>query len=223
MDDLLLKPVAYMKTDFETKFGLPRQAALLKAEGKIVFTEEYRKEEILRGLDSYSHLWILWGFSEFFGHAWNTTVRPPRLGGNERVGVFASRAPLRPNPIAMSLVEIVDVDTVNMEIVVRGVDMMNGTPVYDIKPYVPYADSVENALSGFSDPVGEKLNVVFECDCDLSDDKKRVLTEVLSMDPRPAYHEDGRKVYGFGYAGYEVKFRVESDTLYVSSMEKKDG
>ena len=183
-------------------------------------------EEALRGIEKYSHLWLLWQFSENVSKKWSPTVRPPRLGGNKRVGVFATRSPFRPNPIGLTAVRLIGVEqTKNKGAVLRvaGVDLMNGTPIYDIKPYLPYADSIPEASLGFA---GEHLMDVLEVVCSdelwgkIPEDKRGALEEVLSQDPRPAYVQDPERIYGVSFAGYDVKFKVENDILTVQNVEK---
>jgi len=234
-----IKRIAYIRTDFPEKFGIPRQAGVVpELRGKIVFEPEYRNRDMLKGLEDFSHLWIIWQFSENLdenGNArWTPTVRPPRLGGNERKGVFATRSPFRPNPIGLSVVKIEKIAEeagTGPVIYVLGVDMVDGTPVYDIKPYIPYADSIPDAKGGFTDTAEyRKLKVEFISDV-ISDKKgcfgkkeipKEIiesLKEVLANDPRPHYQKDPQRIYGMSYAGYEVKFKVEGDTLTVTRIE----
>ena len=217
-DDLILKPVAYYRGPFGSKFGIPRQSALARdIEGRIVFTEDFRVREALRGLEGFSHLWLLWGFSanKPAKGAWQPTVRPPRLGGNTAMGVWATRSPYRPNPIGLSCVELLRVD--GMELVIRGADLMDGTPVYDIKPYIAYADSFPEARCGFaSEAPGRKLQVVIPEEIPLDSRQRELLEEVLSLDPRPAYQDQADKEYGMPFEGGEVHFRVENGVLTVN-------
>ena len=217
-DELLLKPVAFYKGPFGSKFGIPRQSALGEGvEGRIVFTPEYRVREALRGIEGFSHLWLLWGFSanKAAKGAWQPTVRPPRLGGNTAMGVWATRSPYRPNPIGLSCVELQRVD--GMELVIRGADLMDGTPIYDIKPYIAYADSFPDALCGFAgEAPGKKLQVVIPQEIPLDSRQRRILEEVLALDPRPAYQDQADKEYGMPFEGGEVHFRVENNVLTVS-------
>ena len=221
-DDLLLKPVAYYKGPFGSKFGIPRQSSLASAiEGRIVFADEFRVREALRGLEGFSHLWLLWGFSanKAAKGAWQPTVRPPRLGGNTAMGVWATRSPYRPNPVGLSCVELQRVD--GLELVIRGADLMDGTPIYDIKPYIAYADSFPDALCGFaSEAPGRKLQVVIPREIPLDSRQRRLLEEVLSLDPRPAYQDQPDKEYGMPFEGGEVHFRVEEDTLTLTRYEQ---
>lgn len=239
------KVIGKIKSDFPDKFGIPRQSGLLKnLRSAIRFEPEFRVADALRGLEGFSHLWILWIFSENVrpdengSNRWSPTVRPPRLGGNKRLGVFATRSSFRPNPLAMSCVKIeeirlntVDEDYNGPEIIVSGADLMDGTPIVDIKPYLPYADSQPDALGGFAEKAREKsLQVVFpeaftasaaETAAETAKfpaDKLDALIELLSEDPRPAYQRDPDRVYGFKFAGFEVKFQVVGDVLTVTDL-----
>ena len=217
-----MKIIARIRTDFPEKFGIPRQAGLVPGSvGKIVFLPEYRNKEALRGISEYSHLWLIWQFSEAVREEWSPTVRPPRLGGNRRVGVFATRSPYRPNPIGLSSVKLLSVMETASDgtvLIVSGVDMLDGTPIYGIKPYLAYTDSHPDAVSGFADRVfGYKLTVVYTdgVNIPLSDERLSALTEILSEDPRPSYQSDPERIYGMRYGEYEVKFRVDGEMLYV--------
>lgn len=218
-----MKIIAHIRTDFTTKFGVPRQAGLIDAlEGRIVFEPEYRVAEALRGLDGFSHIWLIWDFSEAHRDEWSPTVRPPRLGGNQRMGVFATRSPFRPNPIGLSSVEISRIDLHTPEgpvIYIKGADLMDGTPIYDIKPYLAFTDSHPDARGGFTDVTRQQteLNVVIPDNVAsrFSDEKLTALRAVLAHDPRPHYHDDPERVYGFDFAGCEIHFRVDNDTLAV--------
>lgn len=219
-----MKKIAVIRTDFKEKFGVPRQSGLSEgAKGKIIFEPEYRNREALRGLSDYSHIWIIWGFSENkeTDKGWSPTVRPPRLGGNVRVGVFATRSPNRPNPIGLSSVKLDKIEydkEFGPVIYVSGVDMLDGTPVYDIKPYIAFTDSHPDAKCGFSDYTKEyEITVEF-----LNDSIKKIkecevkeIKNILSQDPRPSYIEDGDRIYGMKFKDYEIKFRVENGTLFV--------
>lgn len=226
-DNIELKIIARIKTDFPTKFGIPRQSGLIPSlKGKIVFEPQYRNKEALRGLEGFSHLWLLWKFSEVVCEDWSPTVRPPRLGGNKRMGVFATRSPFRPNPIGLSSVKIEGIysDGENGTVLeVSGADLMDGTPIYDIKPYIAYTDSHPDALGGFSAEVFEDSLTVEWCENikkKLPHDIEASLTEILASDPRPGYKSDGERVYSFEYAGYNIKFTVNNKILTVLSMEK---
>lgn len=213
-EELHLKKIAVIHTDFSEKFGIPRQSGLIPAKGRIVFEPEYRNPDALRGIENYSHLWIIWGFSEIPEKEWQPTVRPPRLGGNRRMGVFATRSPFRPNPIGLSLVELASVASVKdmgLTLLVQGVDMLDGTPVYDIKPYLPYVEGVRDAAGGFAEEVkGVKLQAEIpeKWKSEIPQDKREVLEEMLRQDPRPAYQDDAERVYGMHFAGMEIKFQV---------------
>ena len=226
---ITIRPIARIHTDFPSKFGIPRQPGIVGSlQGKVVFEEEYRSDESLRGLDGFSHIWLIWGFSVSGGGHWSPTVRPPRLGGNERVGVFASRSPFRPNPLGLSVVKlegIVREPGIGMVLIVRGADMMDGTPIYDIKPYIGYSDRVENPVSGYaSEPAGSRAGVEIppELLARVPEDKREALLGVLSQDPRPAYQDDPERIYGFGFAGMDIRFRVEDGTLYVCDIRRGD-
>ena len=216
MVDATLQVIAHYRGPFGSKFGIPRQSSLAKVEGRIVFTEPYRVREALRGLEGFSRIWLIWGFSanrEAKGE-WQPTVRPPRLGGNVAMGVWATRSPYRPNPLGLSCVELIRVD--GLELVVRGADLMDGTPIYDIKPYLPYADAFPDAAAAWAAEAPEKsLKVVFAEDCTLNAAQRETLAQVLALDPRPAYQEDPDKIYGMLFEGRDIHFRVRGDTLTV--------
>jgi len=220
-----MKVIARVRSDFKTKFGIPRQAGLVEElRATVVFEPPYRDIEALRGLEGFSHLWLIWQFSENVRADWSPTVRPPRLGGNVRMGVFATRAPFRPNPIGLSCVKIVAVRTdpeLGPVIDIAGADMMDGTPVYDIKPYSPYADAHPEALGGFANARPDVIPVEFPEPLlrRVPEEKREALRGVLSHDPRPRYQDDPERVYGMSFAGLEVKFRVESGVLTVVDVE----
>lgn len=222
--DYTLKQIAHIETDFPSKFGIPRQAGIARdLEGTIVFEPEYRNETALRGLEDFSHIWVIWQFSETAGEPWSPTVRPPRLGGNERKGVFATRSPFRPNAIGLSCLKLTGIEkTPDKGTVLRvsGADMMNGSPIYDIKPYIPYADCRPEAEQGFAPDSGKTLEVVFEAEVPEKLERKKLsaLTQVLENDPRPRYQRDPDRVYGFTFAGYEIKFTVSGETLTVKEI-----
>jgi len=221
-----MKPVAHIESDFPTKFGIPRQAGLVKSlTATVVFEPEYRDPEALRGIDGFSHLWLIWEFSEAKRSNWSPTVRPPRLGGNTRLGVFATRSPFRPNPIGLSCVRLEGVEATadkGTVLHVSGADLMNGTPIFDIKPYVPYADCHPDASEGFTAP-GQNylLDVVIpeELASRVPADHIDALRGVLAQDPRPSYQNDPDRIYGFGFAGVEIKFSVREDTLTVLDIQ----
>ncbi|MBE6995407.1 MAG: tRNA (N6-threonylcarbamoyladenosine(37)-N6)-methyltransferase TrmO [Ruminococcaceae bacterium] len=221
--------IARIHTDFTTKFGVPRQSGLVGAlEATVVFEPEYRNADALRGLEGFSHLWLVWVFNQAIRSDWSPTVRPPRLGGNQRMGVFATRSPFRPNPIALSCVELAGIEQTEQGAVlrVRGADLMDGTPILDIKPYIPYADCKIDAQGGFAAaPAGETLEVVIPEDMleRIPPDRREALRGVLAQDPRPHYQNDPERVYGFGFAGLEVKFSVDGTVLTVLSVEKGHG
>ena len=224
-EEITFHRIAHIRTDFPEKFGIPRQSGLSAAKGKIIFEKMYRSAQAGRGIENYSHLWILWEFSESIRDQWSPTVRPPRLGGNERVGVFATRSPFRPNPIGLSCVRL---DGVEMSaeygpvLYVTGADLMDKTPIYDIKPYLPYADAYPEAVGGFAEErKSYRLEVVFSEQCRemFAQQELKVLEEILSQDPRPSYQEDPNRVYGMAYAGREVKFKVENGTVLVCGCE----
>ena len=224
---LKLDPIAHIRTDFPDKFGIPRQSGLADTKGEIVFVPKYRNPDAVRGIEQYSHLWLLWEFSESARGTFSPTVRPPRLGGNERVGVFATRSPFRPNPIGLSCVKLEEVilGKDGPRLRVSGVDMKDGTPVYDIKPYIPYADCHPEAEGGFAE---RKKRECLAVDCpDIWTEKipkehRGVLFEILKQDPRPSYQEDAGRIYGMRYAGMEVKFCVEGDTLHICGIFPDD-
>ena len=220
---MVIEPIAYIKNDFVEKFGVPRQSGMVKTvESRIAFTDCYRDENAIRGIEQYSHLWLIWGFSENEGE-WSPTVRPPRLGGNKRVGVFATRSPFRPNSMGLSCVTLVRVEDTDEGkcLVVTGADMKNGTPIYDIKPYLPYVDSIPDAKGGFSDEhKDDGVMVVFSEKCaNLSGEIKAQLEELLSYDPRPSYQSDKDRVYGLSFGVLQVKFTCDGEVLTVTEVE----
>ena len=218
--------IARIRSDFPTKFGIPRQSGLVEdLRATVVFEPEYRNPDALRGLEEFSHLWLIWQFSQAVRENWSPTVRPPRLGGNTRMGVFATRSPFRPNPIGLSCVRLVGMEKdpeLGHVLVVAGADLMDGTPILDIKPYLPYADSHPEALGGFTGNVGGKvLEVDFPPELldQVPEDKREALIGVLSRDPRPSYQHDPERVYGMAFAGLEVHFSVDGDVLHVRAVE----
>lgn len=228
-NEITFKVVARIKSDFHDKFGIPRQSGLLKnLRSTIVFEPEFRNVDALRGLEGFSHLWLLWIFSENVRDTWKPTVRPPRLGGNTRLGVFATRSSFRPNPIAMSCVKIEKINLAGEgapTIEVSGADLMDGTPIVDVKPYLPYADSMPEATGGFAEAVRfKKLEVDFDVEAQAAldeqfpENKKAALVELLSEDPRPAYQRSADRIYGIRFAGFEIKFQVQGDHLTVVAI-----
>ena len=219
--------IARMKSDFPTKFGIPRQSGLVEElRSTIVFEPQYRNADALRGLEDFSHLWIIWQFSEAVREDWSPTVRPPRLGGNTRMGVFATRSPFRPNEIGLSCVKIIGIeqtDDYGTVIVVAGADLMDGTPIFDIKPYIPYSDCHPDATGGFTEDADSYL-----LDVECSDEviakvpvqKRPALLGVLSHDPRPSYHKDPERIYGLTFSGYDVRFTVKDHILSIIEIRE---
>ena len=226
MDTVNIQVIARMHSDFATKFGIPRQSGLVEAlRSTIVFEPEFRNADALRGIEDFSHLWLIWQFSEAVRQGWSPTVRPPRLGGNIRMGVFATRSPFRPNNIGLSSVRLerVELHTPDGPVLhVSGADLMDGTPIFDIKPYIPYADCHPDAQAGFTTQLDERM-VTVECPPELLDkipaETQPALLAVLSHDPRPSYQNDPERVYGMAFAGWNVRFRVQKKTLTVCEIE----
>lgn len=223
--DISIRPIARMRSDFPSKFGIPRQSGLVQElRSTIVFEPEFRNADTLRGLEGYSHLWLIWQFSEAVRSDWSPTVRPPRLGGNVRMGVFATRSPFRPNSLGLSCVRLIGVEQTATEgtvVHVAGADLMDGTPIFDIKPYVPYSDCHPDALGGFTTTAGEfLLKVDFPEDLlsKIPADKQEAAIGVLSHDPRPSYQRDPSRVYGLPFAGFDIRFTVQEDRLQVSNV-----
>ena len=220
-----LRPIATIHSPLREKFGIPRQSGLADVEATITFTKDFASPEALRGMEAYSHIWLVWCFSEHVDSGWHPTVRPPRLGGNERVGVFASRSPFRPNPIGLSCVELIRIETETPEgprLHVRGADLMDGTPIYDIKPYLPYTDSHPEAAGGFTDETAFTKLTVHADEAvlsSLSGTEQKTLLSLLSEDPRPAYQDDPERVYGFLFGENNVTFRVEGTELYLLHID----
>lgn len=233
---MVIRPIAHIRTAFAEKFGVPRQSGLAKSLiGEIVFEKEFRNPDTLRGLEGFSHLWLIWEFSANrkndaeLENAWQPTVRPPRLGGNEHMGVFATRSPYRPNPLGLSCVKIVEVNLSSPEgptIVVSGADLMDGTPIYDIKPYIRYADARPEAVCGYVDNLEERnLKVVLPSElADKIVDKSIIpaLIETLRLDPRPSYHSDPNREYGMTFADYNIRFTVNGNSLEVSDIRHRN-
>ena len=222
-----MKIIARIKSEFPEKFGIPRQSGLVSSlKAQIIFEEEYRNLDAVRGLDEFSHLWIIWQFSKAVRDTWSPTVRPPRLGGNKRIGVFATRSPFRPNAIGLSSVKIekIDLDGENAPVIhVSGADLMDGTPIFDIKPYLAYTDAHPDAVGGFTENVADRrLKVEFDGELTntVPDEIKTALCDLLAEDPRPSYQNDSKRVYGLSFSGYEIGFTVDKKTLKVIKLEK---
>lgn len=222
---MTLEPIAHMENDYTEKFGVPRQSGLVQeVSSRVVFRPEYRVREALRGLEGFSHLWLIWVFSQAHRQGWSPTVRPPRLGGNTRIGVFASRSPYRPNPIGLSCVKLERIlwdDPEGPVLLVAGADLMNGTPILDIKPYLPYADCHPEALGGFGLTPGlGTLQVELPQDLPFPPEKRQALRAMLAQDPRPGYQDDPERVYGVAFAGYDIRFTVSGGVLRVTGAAK---
>ena len=220
-----MRVIARIHSDFSTKFGVPRQSGLVDAlESTVVFEPEYRNPDALRGLEDFSHLWLVWVFDKAFRRVWSPPMRPPTLGGTRRMGVFATRSPFRPNPIALSSVKLAGIEQTAEQgpvLHIRGADLMDGTPILDIKPYIPYADAHPEALGGFAAvPAGETLEVIIPPELleKIPPERREALRGVLAQDPRPHYQDDPGRIYGFGFAGMEVKFSVEGTCLTVREI-----
>ncbi len=226
MDHASIQVIARMKSDFPTKFGIPRQSGLVEQlRSTIVFEPEFRNPDALRGIEGYSHLWLIWQFSEAVRQDWSPTVRPPRLGGNTRMGVFATRSPFRPNALGLSSVRLLGVEhTKDLGTVlhVGGADLMDGTPIFDIKPYIPYGDCHTDATGGLTDTAADfllKVEFPQELLSLLPEDKREAAVGVLSHDPRPSYQRTPERIYGIRFAGFDIRFQVEGDTLRVIAVE----
>lgn len=224
-----IKTIAHIRTDFNEKFGIPRQSGLVEGlKGEIIFEPEYRREEALKGIEGFTHLWLLWIFSKAEQKSWSPTVRPPRLGGNKRMGVFATRSPFRPNPIGLSCVKLERIrrdKKYGTVIEVSGADMLDNTPIIDIKPYLPFADSIPNAAGGFADEHMENrlsVSVSDELISLLPPNKRQTLIKIIEQDPRPAYQNEPDREYGFDFAGFEVKFTVSGSTAVITDIICKD-
>ena len=216
-EEMTLKVIAHIHTAFPTKFGIPRQSGLVEElRGEVVFTPEYRSADAVRGLEDFSHIWLVWQFSGAVRDSWSPTVRPPRLGGNERRGVFATRSPYRPNALGLSCVELAGVE--NGDLIVRGADLLDGTPIFDIKPYLPYVDAYPDARGGFTDTTRAYALQVICPDallCKVPEEKRPALLGVLKNDPRPAYQHDPARVYALDFGSNKVKFTVDGENLTV--------
>ena len=226
METMEMHPIAHMRSDFPTKFGIPRQSGLVEElRSMIVFEPEYRSEDALRGIEDFSHLWLIWQFSQAVREGWSPTVRPPRLGGNVRMGVFATRSPFRPNHLGLSCVRLLEkrhTKEFGTVLVVGGADLMDGTPIFDIKPYIPYGDCIPQATGGFTSRVGDfLLKVDFPQDLlkKLPPDKQAAAIGVLSHDPRPSYQNQPGRVYGLSFGGFDIRFTVEEEILTVLNVE----
>ena len=227
MDNVTIQVIARMRSDFSTKFGIPRQSGLVEElRSTIIFEPEFRNSDALRGIGDFSHLWIIWQFSEAVRQGWSPTVRPPRLGGNTRMGVFATRSPFRPNNLGLSSVKFLGIEETEefgTVIHVGGADLMDGTPIFDIKPYIPYGDCHPEATGGFTDKAGEfLLQVDFpeELLQILPENKREAAVGVLSHDPRPSYQKDPQRIYGLTFGGFDIRFRVDGDQLTVIEVKQ---
>ena len=220
-----LKVIAKIHTEFKEKFGIPRQSGMVDLPATIVFEPEYRNKDAVRGLDGFSHIWVLWEFSKAKCDTWQPTVRPPRLGGNKRMGVFATRSPFRPNSIGLSSLKLERVELTENKgpiLHVLGADILDGTPIFDIKPYIAFTDCHSDAVCGFTEGYKEyKLKVVFEdgLESEIEPDLRNAVTELLACDPRPSYQNDTERVYGVSVSGYEIKFFVDGDVLTVTDVK----
>ena len=218
---ITIEPIAYMRSGYNDKFGIPRQSGLAKSIiSEIVFYKKYWDENIIRDIEQYSHLWLIWGFSDNFGE-WSPTVRPPKLGGNKRMGVLATRSPYRPNNLGLSCVELLEIleDEGFYVLVVAGADLKDNTPIFDIKPYLPYVDSIPDADGGFAEEYKDDTSeVIFYDGIDVPEHTKHEIAEILSFDPRPQYHSDDSRVYNFSYKQYEVKFVYNNGKIIVKEI-----
>ncbi|MGM9550317.1 MAG: tRNA (N6-threonylcarbamoyladenosine(37)-N6)-methyltransferase TrmO [Faecousia sp.] len=227
MENVNIQAIARMRSDFASKFGIPRQSGLVRElRSTIVFEPEFRNPDALRGIEGFSHLWIIWQFSEAVRQGWSPTVRPPRLGGNTRMGVFATRSPFRPNNLGLSSVRLLGVEQTEKfgtVLHVGGADLMDGTPIFDIKPYIPYSDCHPDAAGGFTDTAGEfLLQVDFPSELLslLPEEKRAAAVGVLSHDPRPSYQKSSERVYGLTFAGFDIRFTVKDDVLTVTEVRQ---
>ena len=223
-----IQVIARIRSDFPTKFGIPRQSGLVEElKAAVVFEPEYRNPDAVRGLEGFSHLWLIWQFSKAVRDSWSPTVRPPRLGGNTRMGVFATRSPFRPNPIGLSCVRLEGVELhpeLGPVLHIAGADLMDGSPIYDIKPYLPYADCRPEAVGGFAGRPKEPTLQVEDPEGlldQVEEEKRAALVGVLAQDPRPTYQHDTQRVYGMAFGDWEVKFQVREDRLYVIALESR--
>ena len=226
MEHITITPIARMRSDFRSKFGIPRQSGLVEElQSTIVFEPEFRNEDALRGIQEFSHLWLIWQFSEAVRQDWSPTVRPPRLGGNTRMGVFATRSPFRPNHLGLSCVRLLSVERTKeygMVLQVGGADLMDGTPIFDIKPYIPYSDCKPQAAGGFTERAGSfLLKVAFPPELlnKLPEQKREAAIGILSHDPRPSYQDNPERIYGLSFAGFNIRFRVQGQLLTVLEVD----
>ena len=231
MNEYIIKPIAYIKNAFDTKFGVPRQSGIAnEVMSEIIFEPQYRVSDALRGIEDFSHLWLIWEFSEAKRETWSPTVRPPRLGGNKRMGVFATRSPFRPNPIGLSSVRLIGVEHSDSDgdvLIVSGADLMDGTPIYDIKPYLPFTDSHPDAKGGFADEKKEySAEVIIPDDVAKGVARERIdeIRDLLLQDPRPSYRDDEKREYGMSYAGLDISFIATASIIEVTGIcpEKKE-
>ncbi len=223
-----IKPIAYIKTDFKEKFGIPRQSGIAdKLTSKIIFKPEYRNPDALRGIEGFSHLWLIFDFSLAHKERFNPTVRPPRLGGNERKGVFATRSPFRPNSLGLSCVKLLGLEQSEKDgqiLIVSGADLLDNTPIYDIKPYIPYADCYPEAVGGFTEDIEyKKLNVIFDDKLleKIPKEKQQGLIDILAEDPRPSYQEDSDRVYSMLFDKFDIHFKIDKTSLTVVKLDEK--
>ena len=228
METVPMKIIARIHSDFPSKFGIPRQSGLVEAlKARVVFEPDFRSPEAVRGLEGFSHIWLIWQFSQAVREDWSPTVRPPRLGGNTRMGVFATRSPFRPNAVGLSSVRLERVEPHTPQgpvIFVAGADLMDGTPIYDIKPYVPYADCHPEAVGGFAQDAPEqklKVDIPPHLLCLIPEGKREALAGVLAQDPRPSYQRDPERIYGMEFAGWEIRFQVRGERLTVVEVKEK--
>ena len=227
MQDVTIQVIARMKSDFPTKFGIPRQSGLVdELRSTIIFEPEFRNPDALRGIEEFSHIWLIWQFSEAVRQEWSPTVRPPRLGGNTRMGVFATRSPFRPNNLGLSSVRLLGVEHTKeygTVLHVAGADLMDGTPIFDIKPYIPYGDSHPTATGGFTDQAKDfilKVDFPPQLLAQIPEDKREATIGVLSHDPRPSYQKQADRIYGLNFAGFDIRFQVTGDLLTVIDISK---
>ena len=227
MNDRIIKPIAKIHNSFDSKFAIPRQSGILnKMESEIIFEADFRTEHALRGIEGFSHLWLIWGFSQNPEGKWSPTVRPPKLGGNKRVGVFATRSTFRPNGLGLSSVKLAQVKKSKEKgcyLVVTGADLMDGTPIYDIKPYLPFSDIHTDATSGFTENIEKnELEVIIPEHLKSKVPKETLATiiSILKEDPRPGFHNDSQRIYGFSFENMDIKFRVEGSLVYVVDIVK---